>query len=119
MLTKLHLMKHAGAKLAVYPIGEGRDRVDKPRYEPPVGDRLGRIFINELQYFEGVPPEVWTFHIGGYQVCEKWIKDRRGSELSYDDIQHYQQLISVLRATIDLMTEIDEAVAVHNGWPLT
>jgi len=36
----------------------------------------------------------WEFYIGGYQPAQKWLKDRKGRELSYDDIQHYQKIIS-------------------------
>jgi hypothetical protein len=54
--------------------------------------RKERVYINKDQYFEGVRPEVWEFHIGGYQVCEKWLKDRRGRKLSFDDIRHYQKV---------------------------
>jgi len=52
-----------------------------------------------------VLPDVWGFHIGGYQVCEKWIKDRRGRELAYDDIKHYQKIVLALGETIQLMKE--------------
>ena len=55
------------------------------------------------QYFEGVRPEVWEFHIGGYQVCEKWVKDRGGRELSYDDIRDYQKIVVALGETGRLM----------------
>jgi predicted helicase len=67
------------------------------------------------QYFEGVRPEVWNFHIGGYQVCEKWLKDRRGRTLSYDDTTHYQKIIVALKETIRLMAEIDAAIP---KWPI-
>jgi hypothetical protein len=111
----------------------GDNLVDKgyPRYFPP-GHKLageaeplagGRVYISAEepktgkrgQYFEGVPPEVWAFHVGGYQVCEKWLKDRRGRRLSYDDLTHYQRIVVALRETIRLMAEIDEAIP---GWPL-
>jgi hypothetical protein len=67
------------------------------------------------QYFEGVPPEVWDFHIGGYQVCEKWLKDRRGRTLTYDDLEHYCKVVTALSETIRLMAEIDAAIP---RWPL-
>ena len=66
-------------------------------------------------YFQGVEPEVWEFHIGGYQVCDKWLKDRKGRRLSYDDIAHYQKIVVALRETLRLMKEIDEVIA---GWPI-
>ncbi len=58
--------------------------------------------------FRGVPEDVWNFHIGGYQVCEKWLKDRKGRTLSKDDIAHYQKIVVALNETIRLMKEIDE-----------
>ncbi len=67
--------------------------------------------------FRGVPEEVWNFHIGGYQVCEKWLKDRKGRTLSKDDIAHYQKIVVALAETIRLMREIDEVIDRHGGWP--
>jgi len=60
---------------------------------------------------------VWTFHIGGYQVCDKWLKDRKGRTLSRDDIAHYQKIVVALAETIRLMKEIDEVIEAHGGWP--
>ncbi len=65
----------------------------------------GRVYINAGQYFEGVEPAVWEFTIGGYQVCEKWLKDRRGRTLSFDDISHYQKIVAALRETMRLMAD--------------
>ena len=79
---------------------------------------MGRVWINKTQYFEGVPPEVWAFHVGGYQVCQKWLKDRKGRLLTYDDITHYQRIVAVLAETIRLMAVVDEAIAAHGGWPI-
>lgn len=59
--------------------------------------------------------EVWSFTIGGYQVCEKWLKDRRGRVLSHDDLQHYKKIIPALSRTRDLMQEIDKAIP---QWPI-
>ena len=67
--------------------------------------------------FEGVPEEVWDFHIGGYQVCHKWLKDRKGRMLSDDDIAHYQKIVVALSETIRIMGEIDEVIEQHGGWP--
>jgi REP element-mobilizing transposase RayT len=67
--------------------------------------------------FQGVPECVWKFHIGGYQVCEKWLKDRKGRQLSADDIAHYHKIVVALSETIRLMAEIDEVINAHGGWP--
>ncbi|MGC9317480.1 MAG: type ISP restriction/modification enzyme, partial [Armatimonadota bacterium] len=67
------------------------------------------------QYFEGVPPEVWEFQVGGYQVLEKWLKDRKGRTLTQDDLTHYQRIVVALSGTIDLMEQIDERI---EDWPI-
>lgn len=67
--------------------------------------------------FKGVPENVWNFHIGGYQVCEKWLKDRKGRTLSAEDIAHYHKIVVALTETIRLMTEIDQVIESHGGWP--
>ena len=65
----------------------------------------------------GVPEEIWDFHIGGYQVCHKWLKDRKGRTLSDEDIAHYQKIVVALSETIHIMAEIDEVIEAHGGWP--
>ena len=67
--------------------------------------------------FRGVPEAVWNFHIGGYQVCEKWLKDRKGRFLTDKDIAHYQKIVVALNETIRLMAEIDKVIDTHGGWP--
>ena len=79
-------------------------------------DTYQEIFMgNKTQYFEGVPKDVWEFHVGGYQVCEKWLKDRKGRKLSFDDLMHYQKVVVALQETMRLMQEIDKAIP---GWPI-
>ena len=67
--------------------------------------------------FKGVPEQVWDFPIGGYQVCHKWLKDRKGRTLSEEDIAHYQKIVVALNETIRIMAEIDEVIDAHGGWP--
>jgi hypothetical protein len=74
------------------------------------------VFINKKgDKFVGVPEEVWNFYIGGYQVCQKWLKDRKGRTLSDDDIQHYQKIVVALQQTIATMTSIDTVIP---EWPI-
>lgn len=68
---------------------------------------LGRIWINDSQYFGDIPLVAWEFYIGGYQPAQKWLKDRRKRRLSYEDVSHYQQIIVALTETDRLMREID------------
>ncbi|MCY4028795.1 MAG: hypothetical protein OXH75_21055, partial [Acidobacteria bacterium] len=67
--------------------------------------------------FHGVSEKAWDFHIGGYQVCHKWLKDRKGRTLSDDDIAHYQKIVLAVNETIRIMDEIDEVIEAHGGWP--
>lgn len=87
-----------------------------PKYAPPADQIGGRVRINGQQYFEGIDLDVWEFQVGGYQVLEKWLKDRRGRELSFDDLTHYQRIVVALRETMRIMQEIDAAIP---SWPLT
>ncbi|MBI3949649.1 MAG: N-6 DNA methylase [Acidobacteria bacterium] len=117
-LVKLHLMEGHVPLITRYPIA-GDNTVEAMRYtEPGQGAEKGRVWINKTQYFEGVPPEVWNFHVGGYQVCQKWLKDRKGRQLIYDDLTHYQRVVAALMETIRLMAEIDEVINGYGGWPI-
>lgn len=116
-LVALHLMEKHGKKITGYPV-VGDSTVEATRYTEPQINTKGRIWINTTQYFEGVPKEVWEFQVGGYQVCAKWLKDRKGRKLTYDDLTHYQQIVSALAETIQLMGQIDAAITASGGWPI-
>jgi len=77
-----------------------------PGYEPE-GTERGKVYINDTQYFDNVPLVAWEFYIGGYQPAQKWLKDRQGRELTFDDILHYQKIIVALTETDRIMGEID------------
>jgi len=68
---------------------------------------LGRVWINENQYFDQIPASIWEYKLGGYKPAQKWLKDRSGHELSYEDIFHYQKIIVALSKTDELISEID------------
>ena len=53
-----------------------------------------------------------------YQVLEKWLKDRKGRQLTYDDLTRYHHVVSALSETIPLMLEIDAVIEAHDGWPI-
>ena len=132
-LLTAHLLEDAdldGSSVA-YPVN-GDNRVEKgyPKHVPPgaaavkvgkakleAGDDSGggRVYINPEQYFEGIELAVWQFQIGGYQVCEKWLKDRRGRALSYDDLTHYTRIVEALRKTIDVMQRIESYAGENAG----
>ena len=118
-LVALHLMESPTLDKLITRFPErGDNRVEQVRYVEPATQQPGRVYINQGQYFEGVPPEVWTFHVGGYQVLEKWLKDRKGRQLSFDDLLHYQKIVVALRETLRLMGEIDQSIEGQGGWPI-
>jgi hypothetical protein len=117
-LRRLHLMEPAAIGDTPYPYeGDGDDVVASgfPKWEPPLPNPspaqggegpIGRVRINQDQYFDGVPKIAWEFHIGGYQPAQKWLKDRRGRRLSFDDITHYQRIVKILAETDRIMNGI-------------
>jgi predicted helicase len=117
-LVALHLMERDGPRKAMprFPVN-GDNIVEKVAYVEPSGEP-GRVWINGNQYFEPVSPEVWNFHIGGYQVAEKWLKDRKGRKLGYDELDTYCRVIAALSETMRIMGEIDKLIDQNGGWPI-
>jgi predicted helicase len=101
-LRKLHLMENVEPQkdVANFPVS-GTNEIEKPKYND------NKVFINDAQYFDNVPSEAWNFHIGGYQPAQKWLKDRKGRKLGFDDVQLYQRIITVLVETERIMRKID------------
>lgn len=101
-LRKLHLMDLQSIGQTPYPfIGEGDNIVEKPRYEG------GKVWINNTQYFNAAPEVSWRFYIGGYQPAQKWLKDRKGRALSFNDVKHYQRILKILSETNLIMKTIE------------
>jgi predicted helicase len=113
-LTALHLLESPRLAQPLTEFIGGRN----PEVEKVSWSR-DTVWVDKAQTagFRGVPEAVWNFHIGGYQVCQKWLKDRKGRTLSKDDIAHYHKIVIALNETIRLMKEIDEVVKKHGGWP--
>lgn len=101
-LRELHLMTapECSKLITTYPVS-GSDVVEKITYKD------GKVYINDIQYFGGVPEVAWSFYVGGYQPAQKWLKDRKEQKLSNEDIEHYQKMIVVLVETDKIMKEID------------
>ena len=136
-LREIHLLESliVNRLITKYPV-IGNNLVTKPRFEPNQSEddqspittsiphhlttlppyqfttspphQFGKVWINETQYFEGVPEVAWNFYIGGYQPAQKWLKDRKGRVLNFEDILHYQKIIVALVETSRIMGEIDK-----------
>jgi len=104
-LVDLHLLK---SDLISKPVakfyGKNSYLVEKREYQK----REKQVYINDLQYFGGISPEVWNYQIGGYQVLDKWLKDRKGRILSAEDIKHHCKVVTALSATIKIQKQIDK-----------
>ncbi len=113
-LVDLHLLKspELDSPSARFQ-GRGDNRVEKPKYEQPPqspltkGEFKGIVYINKEQYFEGISQEAWSYQIGGYQVCDKWLKDRKERILSLEEIQTYCRIVTAIQKTIEIRKDID------------
>ncbi|MGY6741537.1 MAG: type ISP restriction/modification enzyme [Cecembia sp.] len=123
-LRQIHLLESpiVSQYITQYPV-DGDNVVDKLRFEVCDNkdltvrrgglsglsrkDNQGRVYINATQYFDHVPETAWNFYIGGYQPAQKWLKDRKGRTLDFEDILHYQKIIVALMETDRLMKEVD------------
>lgn len=104
-LRKLHLMESPKLDTLIteFPVS-GSNEVEKITYKDD------NVYINQAQYFSGVPKIAWEFYIGGYQPAQKWLKDRKGRVLSDEDLVHYQKIIVALTETDRIMKEIDTVI---------
>jgi len=124
-LVALHLMKSdkLSNHITTFPV-PGDNAVskvgEKGKTLADVENGKGKLFINKTQYFDNLPEKVWNFHIGGYQVCYKWLYDRKkaGRKLSANDIDHYHKIVVAINETIKIMEQIDETIDTHGGWPI-
>ncbi|MFA7327188.1 MAG: type ISP restriction/modification enzyme [Candidatus Kapaibacterium sp.] len=111
-IRQLHLLETADKYITSYP-NDGSNIVERKMTKNSIGyeqtgDGIGRVWINEDQYFDCVPEVAWEFYIGGYQPAQKWLKDRHDRELNFEDINHYQKIIVALTETDRLMKEVDK-----------
>ena len=116
-LVDLHARGNGKPQDIGFPV-KGDNVIEEARYQPPQGRDPGRVWINNHQYVAGVPETAWTFPIGGYLPAQRWLKDRIGRALGYDEQSEYQRIVWALMETRRLMGEIDAAIKQHGGWPM-
>lgn len=100
-LVNIHLMTADIDSECFFPI-EGNNIVEKVQYQD------NKVYINKTQYFDNITPAIWDSHIGGYQVCQKWLKDRKDRVLSFNDCSQYLYIVAALEQTQIIMQTIDE-----------
>ena len=112
-IRQIHLLESPTVNqfITTYPIG-GSNTIPRKLTKTNIGyepknDTTGKVWINDEQFFDNVPKIAWEFYIGGYQPAQKWLKDRKGRTLTYEDILHYQKIIVALSETDRLMKAVD------------
>ena len=102
ILRGLHLLESEEVEdyITSFP-NDGDNIVAKPKWEN------NKVWLNVTQYFDGVPEAVWHFYIGGYQPAQKWLKDRVGRKLTYEEVMHYQKMVCALAGTVRVMRELN------------
>jgi hypothetical protein len=96
-------------------IGSNEVEAGHPRFIDLAGERGGRVYINDRKYFENVERDVWNFQIGAYPVLHRWLQDRQGRILEWQDLRHFQQIVVALHRTLELIAEINDLIP---SWPL-
>jgi hypothetical protein len=122
-LRRLHLLEHEvlNTPITSYPQA-GDNIVTRKMTKTSIGyeaisETLGKVWINDEQYFDQVPLKAWEFYIGGYQPAQKWLKDRQGRTLAFEDILHYQKIIVALTETERLMQAVNGVLYPKQGKP--
>ncbi len=110
-LRQWHLLEGTKINSKIYQISypiAGDNVIDKIHYDDE------KVYINDEQYFSGIPASTWNFYIGGYQPAQKWLKDRKGHNMEIEDIWHYQKIINALIETENIMKKIDEIYTIRS-----
>lgn len=104
-LVNLHLLKSPRLDKPVIKFsGKDNNLIKFRKYN----EKNKKLYINGIQYFENLEKEVWGYMIGGYQVLDKWLKERRGRHLELEDIKHFCRVATALKETIIIQKEIDK-----------
>ncbi len=103
-LMDSHLLKDVQIPVVHRFEGEGDGVVGRIRYLD------GKVWINDTQHFTDVSEAVWEYEIGAYQVCEKWLKDRKGEVLRHEDVRRYRAILVAVAETLVVMGEIDSVL---------
>ena len=103
-LNDLHLMK---SDLLNKPIAKYQGKGDNDRIEKIIySEEERKIYINKEKYFDNVSSVLWNYQIGGYQVLQKYLKDRKDRNM--DDPRYYCRIVTAIDKTISLQNQIDE-----------
>ena len=105
-LADIHLLKSSSLSppISRYQGSGSNDMVEFIKHD----EHKGTVQINDDKHFEGITPDLWNYHIGGYQVLHKYLKDRKGKSLA--DPIHYCRMVTALALTIEIQARIDQII---------
>lgn len=115
-IRKLHLLEDVEKDESVGLIRMQGDNIVTKRCFEKINDEVGRVWINDCQYFDNVPVCAWNLVVSGYQPLDLWLKNRKDKQLSNDDFKHYQKMVIALRRQIDVMQEIDKIIILDSSY---
>jgi len=110
-LLELHIENNPSKVLCTFP-EEGNQLVETVKYTN------SKVWINDKQYFDNVSLEVWDYTVGGYNVCNRWLKERVGYTLDYNELTTYMKIVSNISCTNDIMRSINDLIDKNGGFPL-
>jgi predicted helicase len=99
-------------------VGDLDAPIETPRFEE------SKVFVTKRGYFDNVKQEIFSFRIGGYQVCKTWFSagnksglQRKGRPLTDNEINTFRRILASILKTISIRKTIDEVIDAHGGWP--
>ena len=115
-LMHLHLLENV-PPAEVRISGSGDRTVEYVKFVADATEEVGQIRINNTQAIGPIASEVWEYQVGGFEVVQKWLKERRGMQLSANDIQHFQTMTRSIEETLLCVAELDEIIEDAGGFP--
>lgn len=115
-IRKLHLLEDIEKDDSIGMIRMQGDNIVTKRFFEKINDEVGRVWINDCQYFDNVPECAWNLVVSGYQPLDLWLKNRKDKQLSNDDFKHYQKMVIALRRQVDVMQEIDKIIILDTSY---
>lgn len=69
------------------------------------------VYLNAQACWRHVPPEVWNYTLGGYQVLKKWLSYRErsvlGRALTLDEVKSFTAIARRIAALLSLRERLD------------
>ncbi len=116
---------YTAAELAAFREGAAALGLTDEQRSRCLGGTCYDVYLNERAYWRCVPPNVWTYTIGGYQVIKKWLSYRErallGRDLTPDEARYVTEMMRRIAAILLLHPALDASYAAVKAatyaWP--